>query len=82
MSARVLAIIAFSSACSGSGTRKLVQGLLEIIQESVPLGGGNQQMLVRPVYCCGPPAAQETISVTSNIEVMSSIDRCFVPIFG
>ncbi len=91
--------ISDDNVCSGAGDNrlqlrllrlrhpKLVQGLLEIIQESVPLGGGNQQMLVRIAHGATgilllPACRLADHFGESNIEVMSSIDRCFVPIFG
>jgi hypothetical protein len=42
----------------GLGHGELVEGLLKIIEKSLPLGGRDPEMLVRPVYFCatGSPA--------------------------
>ena len=54
------------------GDSKLVKGLLEIFEKGVPLlrldRSGGESFIERPVYFCGPPAAQQTISVTRYLK--------------
>ena len=65
----------------GGGDSKFVERLLKIVQECLPLLAGDLQGACEsaidfPVYFCGPPVAQQTISVTKYLKPAGGTRWC------
>ena len=58
----------FDTGEARSGSFGEVRYNLDLTGERKHVGGEAESFMVRPVYFCGPPVAQQTISVTSYLK--------------